>query len=201
MASRKKTSILSVVAGAALAATVSAGAVAVSAPAFAQPLVGDGAVDVSQVKATVVAIDAETRQVTLKGPEGHLFTVKAGPQIKNFSQIDVGDTVTLTQTDAVVADIAKPEKGAEVGVQIEQLMGAAPAGDKPAGAVIDTIRLTGEIVRVDPDDATLEVKGPEGRLYTIQAKKDAQKQKVKALQAGDLVQVTFIQSTAIAVTK
>ncbi|WP_334176683.1 hypothetical protein [Pseudoxanthobacter sp.] len=155
----------------------------------------------SQVKATVVAIDAETRQVTLKGPEGHLFTVKAGPQIKNFSQIDVGDTVTLTQTDAVVADIAKPEKGAEVGVQIEQLMGAAPAGDKPAGAVIDTIRLTGEIVRVDPDDATLEVKGPEGRLYTIQAKKDAQKQKVKALQAGDLVQVTFIQSTAIAVTK
>ena len=201
MTTKKKTSLLSAFAGVALAATVAGGAVTLTAPAFAQPLVGDGAVDVSQVKATVVSVDAATRQITLKGPEGHEFTVTAGQQIKNFDKIDAGDTVTLTQTDAVIADIAKPEKGAEVGLQIEQLIGTAPSGDKPAGAVVNTIRLTGEIVRIDPDDTSLMVKGPEGRLYAIQAKKDAQKQKVKELQVGDLIQVTFVQSTAIAVTK
>ncbi|MFG1400413.1 hypothetical protein [Xanthobacter sediminis] len=54
---------------------------------------------------------------------------------------------------------------------------------------------------MDPDDATLTLKGPEGRLYVVQAKKPEHKEKVKGVKVGDLVQVTFNQSVAIAVTR
>lgn len=192
MAFKKMAGRLSLIAGAAVLGAMSA---------FAQPIVGEGAVDVSQVKVSVIAVDADTRQVVLKGPEGNIFTVKVGPAIKKFDEIAVGDTVTITETDAVIIDIAKPEAGAGVGIQVSQAVATDPNSAKPAGAVVDTIRLTGEIVRMDPDDATLTLKGPEGRLYVVQAKKPEHKEKVKGVKVGDLVQVTFNQSVAIAVTK
>ncbi|MGQ3675133.1 hypothetical protein ACT6QH_06520 [Xanthobacter sp. TB0139] len=180
---------------------VASAAVLSATAAFAQPVAGDAAVDVSQVRASVIAVDAETRQVVLKGPEGAIFTVQAGPVIKKFDEIKVGDTIVVTHTDAVVVDIAKPEKDAGIGIEVAQAIGTAPEDGPPAGAVIDTIRLTGEIVRIDPDDATLTIRGPEGRVYEVQAKKDEQKAKLKELNVGDLVQVTFEQSVAVAVTK
>ncbi|MDQ0506472.1 hypothetical protein [Xanthobacter agilis] len=192
MAFKNMAARLSMIAGAAVLSAVSA---------FAQPIVGDAEVGVSQVKVSVIAVDADTRQVVLKGPEGNIFTVKAGPAIKKFDEIKVGDTVTITETDAVIVDIAKPEAGVGVGIQVSQAVATDPNSPKPAGAVVDTIRLTAEIVRLDPDDATVTLKGPEGRLYLVQAKKPEHKEKVKGLKVGDLVQVTFNQSVAIAVTK
>ncbi|MFG1480551.1 hypothetical protein V5F53_18125 [Xanthobacter sp. V4C-4] len=192
MAFKTMAARLSMIAGAAVLGAVAA---------FAQPIVGEGEVDVNQVKVSVIAIDADTRQVVLKGPEGGIFTVKAGPAIKKFDEIKVGDTVTITQTDAVIVDIAKPEAGVGVGIQISQAVASDPNSTKPSGAVIDTARLTGEIVRLDPDDGAVAVKGPEGRIFVVQAKKKEHKDTVKGLKVGDLVQITFNQSIAIAVTK
>ncbi|MFG1400412.1 hypothetical protein [Xanthobacter sediminis] len=117
MAFKKMAGRLSLIAGAAVLGAVSA---------FAQPIVGEGAVDVSQVKVSVIAVDADTRQVVLKGPEGNIFTVKVGPAIKKFDEIAVGDTVTITETDAVIIDIAKPEAGVGVGIQVSQAVATDP---------------------------------------------------------------------------
>lgn len=192
MTFKKIATRLSVIAGAAVIGTVSA---------FAQPVAAEADVAVSQVKASVIAVDTETRQVVLKGPEGSIFTVHAGPVIKKFDEIKVGDTIVLTQTDAVVVDIAKPEEGQGIGIQIAQAVGTAPENAPPAGEVIDTIRLTGEIVRLDAKDGEVTLRGPEGRLYTVQATKDEHKAKIKDLKIGELVQITFQQSIAVAVTQ
>ena len=45
------------------------------------------------VTATITAIDKTTRDITLKGPKGNWVVVTAGPEVKNFDQIDVGDKV------------------------------------------------------------------------------------------------------------
>ena len=192
MTFKKIATRLSMIAGAAVIGTVSA---------FAQPVAADGEVSVSQVKASVIAVDTETRQVVLKGPEGAIFTVHAGPVIKRFDEIKVGDSIVLTQTDAVMIDIAKPEAGQGIGLEIAQAVGTPPENAPPAGEVIDTIRLTGEIVRLDAQDGELTLRGPEGRLYTVQASKDEHKAKVKELKVGELVQITFQQSIAVAVTQ
>ena len=57
-----------------------------------------GAIMVETVKATatVTAIDAATRYVTLKMPDGKDKTLKCGPEVKNFDLIKVGDKVNFT---------------------------------------------------------------------------------------------------------
>ena len=47
----------------------------------------------SSVTATITAIDAKSRAITLKGPQGNEKTVVAGPEVKNFAQMKVGDQV------------------------------------------------------------------------------------------------------------
>lgn len=198
---RKSSKTFATLAAAGLIAASLGGAALVALPAAAQPLAADADVQVTTVKATVEAIDAKTRQVTLKGPDGNLATVKAGDAVKNFNQIAVGDTVTITRTDALVADIAKPAKGAGPSISVTQIAGKAAPGQKPSAGLVDAITVTGEIVRLDAKAHTATIKGPEGRLYTLTAVQQKHQQKLAKVKVGDLIQVTFLQSIAVAVTK
>ena len=47
---------------------------------------------------TVEAIEATTRTVTLKKPDGTFVTTVAGPDIKRFAEIKVGDKVNAGTT-------------------------------------------------------------------------------------------------------
>ncbi len=48
--------------------------------------------------AVVEAIEAASRTVTLKKPDGTLVTIVAGPEIKRFEEIKVGDKVNARYT-------------------------------------------------------------------------------------------------------
>jgi hypothetical protein len=52
--------------------------------------------------ATVEAIEASTRSVTLKKPDGTFVTIVAGPSIARFSEVKVGDKVTAKYYENVV---------------------------------------------------------------------------------------------------
>ena len=69
---------------------------------------GFAAIDAVEVKATVVAIDYQTRKVTLKGPEGKVIKVTAGPQVKRLTEVNVGDSVVARLTRAVSIEVSKP---------------------------------------------------------------------------------------------
>jgi hypothetical protein len=60
-----------------------------------------------KITATITAIDKATRDVTLKGPEGNLVTVTAGPEVKNFGQLKVGDKVDLQYVEALTLELKK----------------------------------------------------------------------------------------------
>ena len=69
---------------------------------------GFAAIDAVEVKATVVAIDYQTRKVTLKGPEGKVIKVTAGSQVKRLTEVNVGDSVVARLTRAVSIEVSKP---------------------------------------------------------------------------------------------
>ena len=69
---------------------------------------GFAAIDAVEVKATIVAIDYQTRKVTLKGPEGKVIKVTAGPQVKRLTEVNVGDSVVARLTRAVSIEVSKP---------------------------------------------------------------------------------------------
>ena len=76
------------------------------APLGSKP--GFAAVDAVEVKASVVAIDYQTRKVTLKGPEGKIVKVTAGPEVNRLNEVKVGDSVVARLTRAVSIEVSKP---------------------------------------------------------------------------------------------
>ena len=69
-----------------------------------------GMVGVAQtvnVTATITAIDKATRDVTLKGPQGNEITVTAGPEVKNFDSLKVGDQVDVQYVEALTLELKK----------------------------------------------------------------------------------------------
>ena len=56
----------------------------------------------------VEAVEASTRTVTLKKPDGTFVSTVAGPDIKRFSEIKVGDKITARYYDNVVVRLKRP---------------------------------------------------------------------------------------------
>ena len=61
-----------------------------------------------ELTATVEDIDHKSRFVTLKGSEGNLATIKAGPEVKNFGQVKKGDQVNVQYYQAMAVDVVAP---------------------------------------------------------------------------------------------
>src|ERR1700687_2616669 len=71
---------------------------------------GPGVAGVAQtvkVTATITAINTATREVTLKGPKGREVTLLLGPEVKNFAQMKVGDSVNAEYIEALTLELKK----------------------------------------------------------------------------------------------
>ena len=64
--------------------------------------------EVVDVSATVQAIDKKKRKVTLKRPDGKLFTTKVDKSLKAFDTLKVGDSIHVRITEAIAISVEKP---------------------------------------------------------------------------------------------
>jgi Cu/Ag efflux protein CusF len=152
------------------------------------------AVETIKVSATITAIDKATRDVTLKGPQGNEMTVTAGPEVKNFDQLKVGDKVDLNYIEALTLEL---KKGGGLVVQRTEKAGVAGAksGEKPAGAVGRQITVVADVVAVDPTKQVVTLKGPQ-RTVDLRIPDPEQ---FKRIAKGDQVEATYTQAVALAV--
>ena len=74
-----------------------------------------------EATATVEAVDMDNRLVTLKGPEGRLVTIRAGEEVKNLPQVEVGDQVNVKYYEGTALNIYKPgEEQPELGTEVAE---------------------------------------------------------------------------------
>lgn len=85
----------------------SEGSTEASAPLGAKPA-GYKAKEV-YVVATIAAIDKENMVVTLKGPKGNTYPIKARDK-NNVDKLAVGDNVEIHATQALAVEVTTPEK-------------------------------------------------------------------------------------------
>ncbi len=185
-----------------ISAAAVAAAIAFAAPAFAQTgavVAGTapgkaGIAQTVKITATITAIDKATRDVTLKGPQGNEVVVTAGPEVKNFDQMKVGDHVDVQYVEALTLELKKG--GGMVVARTEQkgAVGAKP-GEKPAGAVGRQLTIVADVVGVDPARQVVTLKGPQ-RTVDL---KIADPEQFKRIAKGDQVEATYTQALAIAV--
>src|ERR1035438_7390110 len=93
-----------------------------------------------KVTATVTAVDAASRKVTLITADGAKTTVKAGPEVVNFDQIQVGDQVKATVAEQLVVFVRKNGEPANDGEAAAVAL--APVGAKPGMLMANTVEVT-----------------------------------------------------------
>jgi Cu/Ag efflux protein CusF len=86
-------------------ASVGEGAAVALAPKGAMP--GGFVADTAEVTAKVVSVDAATRHVTLRLPNGKLRQLNVNPSV-DLSKVKAGDAVTAQVADSLAISVAKP---------------------------------------------------------------------------------------------
>lgn len=147
-----------------------------------------------RITAAITAIDKATRDVTLRGPQGNLVTVTAGPKVTNFDQLKVGDQVDLQYVEALTLELKKG--GGLIVGKTEQSGGAgAKAGETPGGAIGRQVTIVADVVAVDPAKQIVTVKGPQQTVNLHVADPE----QFKRIATGDQVEARFTQALAISV--
>jgi hypothetical protein len=152
-------------------------------------------VETFSTTATVTALDAATRKVTLAFPNGKKTVYKAGPEVVNFQQIQVGDQVKATITEEAAIFIGQgepPNEMAAAGVAL------APVGYKPGGVFVDTAKVTAKVTAVDAKHHKVTLQFADGSTKKVAVGK---KVNLSAVPVGTDVTVQVSEGLAISVTK
>jgi hypothetical protein len=145
-------------------------------------------------KAVVTSIIPGERTLALRSDAGKTLTCKAAPQVANFSQLQAGDRVKATVTDATALFLAKngPPPSAGAGVVVP---GSAEA-PQSAKVVLQTTDFPGKITKVDPSYRLMTVEYANGGTKEFKVPLPATLESVKP---GDEVVVRATELLAICV--
>jgi len=174
-------------------------------PAAAQPAVDSKAVVTTspgqgsvvqkrQIVATVEAVDAAKREITLKGPSGKVVPLSVTPDVRNLEQVKVGDRLTVTYLEALSLTLMKGGKELRAANTKSDGVRAA-AGERPGGAVAEQVKVTADVTAVNRKTHMVTLRGPkqEVDLYV------ADPAQLKLIKVGDQVEAVYQQAVAVGV--
>lgn len=150
----------------------------------------------TQVIATVEAVDQEKRIITVKGPEGNLFDIVAGPNVKNLAQVKVGDKIEVTYYESIAVKVFKPgemPQGEATTVAAERL---AKPGEKPSGIVGAQTTITAVVESISPKKTSVTLKMADGKFKAVKVN---DKKNLENVKVGDEVQITVTEALAVSV--
>ncbi|MHC4816539.1 MAG: hypothetical protein ACYTF8_00565 [Planctomycetota bacterium] len=150
------------------------------------------------LESTVRAVDAETREFTLERQDGTKVVIVAGPEVRNFAQIAVGDTVKARYRVSLSAERLEaddPGKEPTAGVTV----GVAEAGSKPGASIKVGAEVTVAVETVDTKQHIVVFTGPEGKLHSVRAQRDIGRRFIAGLKTGDRVKLVYTEAVALSV--
>jgi len=150
--------------------------------------------EMTTVTATVEAIDATARALTVKGANGTYTTIVVPDSMKQFSAIKVGDTISARYYDNVNIRV-KP--AGEPAVDTAEDAKTAGMGAKPARTEARQRTITAVITAIDPKVPSITFKGEKVNWnYSSKVEDKAALAKVKV---GDRVDITWTEAVVVSV--
>lgn len=150
----------------------------------------------TRIIATVTAINPANRVIGIRRPDGRIVDVKAGPEVKNFDKIKVGDKVVTDYTRALSLQLKKGTTGAAKRIESPVAVTSAPRGAQPAATAAATLTVVADVVAVDPKEHAVTLRGPEGHLVDLMAPDPEQ---LKRIKQGDQVEAVYTEALAVKV--
>jgi hypothetical protein len=191
----KTSHLLALALCAAFSSAVQAQAAPPKAAVLAASAPGQGAVaGAVKLSATVVAIDAATRTLTLKGAKGKIVDVVVPQEAKNFGEIRVGDLVTVEYLRALTLAL-KPSGGLRSSTT-ETATAPAPAGAVAGGSAAKQVVIMANITAINAKAQTVTLRGPKGNSVELHVPDAAQ---LKLAKVGDQVEAVYTEAVAVTV--
>jgi plasmid maintenance system killer protein len=144
----------------------------------------------------VTKIDAATRTVTLKNKDGETSIV-AGPEVKNFAEIKVGDHFDVVYELAVAIELVKVKNPGVTGEQVTTSTATAPQGDKPGMITTKTVTATANVEAIDTTKNIVSLKGPQGNIFKVKVQNP---DLMKDIAVNDQVKVVYTEAIAAVVS-
>ena len=143
----------------------------------------------------VEAIEASSRSITLKKPDGTFVTTVAGSDVKRFNEIKVGDKVTAHYYENLVLRLKRPGEP-----DSDSTAGATTpsAQTLPGGTRAKQTRITATITAIDPQVPSITFTGPHGWKYTSKVQDTEALAKVKV---GDKVEMTWTEAVLVSIER
>ena len=153
----------------------------------------------TEVSATVEAVDPATRLLTIRGDDGSTATFQVGEEVKNLPQIRVGDKVAVSYYQGIAAELQP--KGTPLSKVVDQLdvTTKAEEGTKPGAGVGSATHATVVIEKVDTKANTVTFKRPDGTSRTLPVESQEGRDFIAKLRKGDQVEVLYVEALAIEV--
>jgi hypothetical protein len=133
-------------------------------------------------QATIEAIDAPNRIVTLKGPRGNLVEVYATDKVKRFNDLKVGDVVTATYSESIAMSLRKPGEAAPP----KQMSGVNMRTQEKT--------VTVSVESVDKSVPSLTVKASDGKVHSFVV---LDPKNLEGVNVGDKIDVTYTQGLLV----
>ena len=144
----------------------------------------------------VTKIDAATRTVTLKNKDGETSIV-AGPEVKNFAEIKVGDHFDVVYELAVAIELVKVKNPGTTSEQVSTSTTTAPQGDKPGMITTNTVTATASVEAIDTAKNIVSLKGPQGNIFKVKVQNP---DLMKDIAVNDQVKVVYTEAVAAVVS-
>lgn len=144
--------------------------------------------------ATVEAIDATTRTLTVRGPEGNLLPITVPKSMTRFAEIKVGDTITARHYDNIVIRLKPSGEPA-----VDSMSEGVTRGDaNPAGTAAAQRTITATIVAIDSKIPSVTFKGE--KVDWNYSSRVADRAALAKVKVGDRVDITWTEALTVSVT-
>jgi hypothetical protein len=151
---------------------------------------------VKQTTATIEAVNQEDRSIVLRGNDNSRVLVVAGPEVRNFDRINVGDRVSARYREAVAVEVL-PRGSQAQDPKAATVVKRAPEGERPGVGVANMITTTVTIESVDTSFDTVTFKRPDGIVRTVAVDNPKAREFIRGLRRGNEVQITYSEALAV----
>jgi Cu/Ag efflux protein CusF len=146
--------------------------------------------------ATVEAIDAASRSVTLRKSDGTVVTTVAGPEIKRFEEVKVGDKITARYYENMVIRVRRPGEP-EVDSKVKGTTGSEQV--LPGGTKARQRTMPATITAIDMDKPSITFTGGEKNWKYTSTVQD--KSALAAVKVGDKVEIVWTEAMLVSLER
>jgi len=140
--------------------------------------------------ATIQAIDATTRTVTLRTKDGEEDSFATGREVTRFNELKVGDVVNVTYIESLVVQVRKPGAPTPAGTTGDAAV-TAGSGARPGGTVAAQVNTTVTVKAIHSSVPSITVLTDDGRTVT---RKIEDKKNLEGVKVGDKLDITYTQA-------